>query len=50
MDLRQDHPCAVQNFIELMEQVNRDCCSKYRMLSQAVRNVYDQIIMLMSVD
>lgn len=49
-DLRQDHPCTVQDFIKLAKQVNRDCWSNYRMLRQAVRNVYDQIIMLGPVD
>ncbi|MBD9551581.1 chromosome partitioning protein ParB [Pantoea sp. PNT01] len=42
-DLRQDHPYPVQDFIKLMEQVNRDCWSNIRMLRQAVREVAGQI-------
>lgn len=42
-DLRQDHPYTVQDFIKLMEQVNRDCWSNIRMLRQAVREVAGQI-------
>lgn len=42
-DLRQDHPCTAQDFIKLVEQVNRDCWSNYRMLRQAVREVAGQM-------
>ncbi|MCJ7925957.1 MAG: DUF550 domain-containing protein [Pantoea vagans] len=49
-DLRQDHPCTAQDFIKLVEQVNRDCWSNYRMIRQAVRDVYDQIMILGPVD
>lgn len=42
-DLRQDHPCTVQDFIKLVEQVNRGCWSNYRMLRQAVREVAGQM-------
>lgn len=41
--LRQDHPCTAQDFIKLVEQVNRDCWSNYRMLRQAVREVAGQM-------
>ena len=43
-DLRQDHPCTAEDFIKLVEQVNRDCWSNYRMLRQAVREVAGQMI------
>lgn len=42
-DLRQGHPCTAQDFIKLVEQVNRDCWSNYRMLRQAVREVAGQM-------
>lgn len=42
-DLRVDQPCTVQEFIGLVEQVNRDCWSNYRMLRQAVREVAGQM-------
>jgi len=41
--LRQDQPCTVQEFIELVEQTDRDCWSNYRMLRQAVREVAGQL-------
>jgi len=41
---RQDKPCTVQEFIELVEQTDRDCWSNYRMLRQAVREVAGQLI------
>lgn len=41
--LRQDQPCSVQEFIELVEQTNRDCWSNYRMLRQAVREITCQL-------
>nr|WP_207308372.1 hypothetical protein [Pantoea allii] len=40
---RQDQPCTVQEFIELVEQTNRDCWSNYRMLRQAVREAAGQL-------
>jgi len=36
-EIRQDKPCTVQEFIELVEQTNRDCWLNIRMLRQAVR-------------
>ncbi|QCA04889.1 chromosome partitioning protein ParB [Pantoea vagans] len=42
-DLRLSQPCTAQEFIELVEQVNRDCWSNYRMLRQAVREVAGQL-------
>jgi len=42
-DLRPDHPCTVQEFIELVEQTSRDCWSNYRMLRQAVREIAGQM-------
>ncbi|MDH1088340.1 chromosome partitioning protein ParB [Pantoea brenneri] len=42
-DLRVDHPCTVQEFIGLVEQVDQDCWSNYRMLRQAVREVAGQM-------
>lgn len=42
-DLRVDQPCTVQEFIGLVEQVDRDCWSNYRMLRQAVREVASQM-------
>ncbi|MEN4766020.1 chromosome partitioning protein ParB [Pantoea agglomerans] len=44
ISFRQDQPCTVQEFIELVEQTNRDCWSNYRMLRQAVREVAGQLI------
>jgi len=41
--LRQDQPCTVQEFIELVEQTDRDCWSNYRMLRQAVREAAGQL-------
>lgn len=41
---RQDKPCTVQEFIELVEQTDRYCWSNYRMLRQAVREVAGQLI------
>lgn len=38
-EVRQDKPCSVQEFIALVQQTNRDCWSKIRMLRQAVREV-----------
>ncbi|WP_256844254.1 MULTISPECIES: chromosome partitioning protein ParB [unclassified Pantoea] len=38
-DLRLSQPCTVQEFIELVEQTNRDCWSNYRMLRQAVHEL-----------
>lgn len=43
-DLRLSQPCTVQEFIELVGQVNRDCWSNYRMLRQAVREVAGQLV------
>ncbi|WP_411555779.1 chromosome partitioning protein ParB [Pantoea agglomerans] len=43
VDLRLDSPCTVQEFIELVEQTDRDCWSNYRMLCQAVREVAGQL-------
>ncbi|ORM60868.1 chromosome partitioning protein ParB [Pantoea brenneri] len=42
-DLRVDHPCTVQEFIGLVEQVDQDCWSNYRMLRQAVRELAGQM-------
>lgn len=42
-DLRLSQPCTVEEFITLVEQVNRDCWSNYRMLRQAVREVAGQL-------
>nr|WP_154926680.1 dATP/dGTP pyrophosphohydrolase domain-containing protein [Pantoea agglomerans] len=43
IEVRQDRPCTVQEFIELVEQTNRDCWSNIRMLRQAVREVVGQM-------
>lgn len=43
IEVRQDRPCTVQEFIELVEQTNRDCWSNIRMLRQAVREVIGQM-------
>jgi len=43
IDVRQDRPCTVQEFIELVEQTNRDCWLNIRMLRQAVREVVGQM-------
>ncbi|WP_337015335.1 dATP/dGTP pyrophosphohydrolase domain-containing protein [Pantoea agglomerans] len=42
-EIRQDQPCTVQEFIELVEQTDRDCWSNIRMLRQAVREVVGQM-------
>ncbi|MEN4630782.1 dATP/dGTP pyrophosphohydrolase domain-containing protein [Pantoea agglomerans] len=42
-EIRQDKPCTVQEFIELVEQTDRDCWSNIRMLRQAVREVAGQM-------
>ncbi|MGC0786762.1 ParB/RepB/Spo0J family partition protein [Pantoea agglomerans] len=44
IDVRQDRPCTVQEFIALVEQTNRDCWLNIRMLRQAVREVVGQMI------
>lgn len=41
--LRQDQPCTVQEFIELVEQTDRDCWSNYRMLRQAIHEISGQM-------
>ena len=43
IDVRQDRPCTVQEFIALVEQTNRDCWTNIRMLRQAVREVVGQM-------
>ncbi|MEN4735761.1 ParB/RepB/Spo0J family partition protein [Pantoea agglomerans] len=43
IDVRQDKPCTVQEFIALVEQTNRDCWLNIRMLRQAVREVVGQM-------
>lgn len=43
IDVRQDRPCTVQEFIALVEQINRDCWLNIRMLRQAVREVAGQM-------
>jgi len=43
IEVRQDRPCTVQEFIELVEQTDRDCWSNIRMLRQAVKEVVGQI-------
>lgn len=43
IDVRQDRPCTVQEFIALVEQTNRDCWLNIRMLRQAVREVAGQM-------
>ncbi|WP_337020871.1 dATP/dGTP pyrophosphohydrolase domain-containing protein [Pantoea anthophila] len=43
IEVRQDRPCTVQEFIELVEQTDRDCWSNIRMLRQAVREVVGQM-------
>jgi len=43
IEVRQDKPCTVQEFIELVEQTDRDCWSNIRMLRQAVREVVGQM-------
>lgn len=43
IDVRQDRPCTVQEFIALVEQTNRGCWSNIRMLRQAVREVVGQM-------
>ncbi|MEN4604096.1 chromosome partitioning protein ParB [Pantoea agglomerans] len=43
IDVRQDKPCTVQEFIALVEQTNRDCWTNIRMLRQAVREVVGQM-------
>lgn len=43
IEVRQDRPCTVQEFIELVEQTNRDCWSNIRMLRRAVREVAGQM-------
>jgi len=43
IEVRQDRPCRVQEFIELVEQTDRDCWSNIRMLRQAVREVIGQM-------
>lgn len=42
-EIRQDKPCTVQEFIELVEQTNRDCWTNIRMLRQAVREMVGQM-------
>lgn len=42
-EIRQNQPCTVQEFIELVEQTDRDCWSNIRMLRQAVREVVGQM-------
>ena len=42
-DLRLDTPFTVQEFIELVEQTDRDCWSNIRMLRQAVREIAGQM-------
>ncbi|MEN4831771.1 dATP/dGTP pyrophosphohydrolase domain-containing protein [Pantoea vagans] len=39
IEVCQDRPCTIQEFIELVEQTDRDCWSNIRMLRQAVREV-----------
>jgi len=43
VEVRQDKPCTVQEFIALVEQTNRDCWSNIRMLRQAVREIAGQM-------
>ena len=43
IEVRQDRACTVQEFIELVEQTDRDCWSNIRMLRQAVREVAGQM-------
>lgn len=43
IDVRQDRPCTVQEFIALVEQTDRDCWSNIQMLRQAVREVVGQM-------
>lgn len=43
IDVRQDRPCTVQEFIALVEQTDRDCWTNIRMLRQAVREVVGQM-------
>ncbi|MGP2481278.1 dATP/dGTP pyrophosphohydrolase domain-containing protein [Pantoea eucalypti] len=43
IEVRQDRACTVQEFIELVEQTDRDCWSNIRMLRQAVREVVGQM-------
>ncbi|MCX2201489.1 chromosome partitioning protein ParB [Pantoea agglomerans] len=43
IDVRQDKPCTVQEFIALVEQTNRDCWLNIRMLRQALREVVGQM-------
>lgn len=43
IDVRQDRPCTVQEFIALVEQTNSDCWLNIRMLRQAVREVAGQM-------
>ncbi|MGC0994717.1 ParB/RepB/Spo0J family partition protein [Pantoea agglomerans] len=43
IDVRQDRPCTVQEFIALVEQTSRDCWTNIRMLRQAVREVVGQM-------
>lgn len=43
IDVRQDKPCTVLEFIALVEQTNRDCWLNIRMLRQAVREVVGQM-------
>lgn len=46
IDLRRDHPCTVQEFIELVEQTHRDCWSNYHLLRQAIREIAGQLSIL----
>ena len=39
IDVRQDRPCTVQEFIALVEQTNRDCWTNIRMLRQAIKEL-----------
>ncbi|KAF6661281.1 DUF550 domain-containing protein [Enterobacteriaceae bacterium EKM102V] len=43
IEVRQDRACTVQEFIELVEQTDRDCWSNIRMLRHAVREVVGQM-------
>ena len=38
-DLRRDHPYTVQDFIDLVLQIDRNCWSNFRLLRQAVREI-----------
>lgn len=43
IDVRQDKPCTVQEFIALVAQTDRGCWSNYRMLRQAVLEVLGKL-------